>query len=92
MHPGLLILLNQKREIPDQYFIDAYFPLSIAGRVSANLAFNPETFNFVTYSEPHRKYPSYGLLNTDGNVDMYRWEYIQDVTDVPTLCDRGFRN
>ena len=76
LNPGLLMHFTHTYEAIDSFYIQAHFPLSIPGRVSQNIAHNPEVFATLAYSLVHRKQLAYSLLNTDGNVDMYRWEYV----------------
>ena len=90
MHPGSLLALHHFFQIPSRSLIDVYFPLSVSEMSMKNIAHNPETIATVQYNEINRNIPLYSL-HTGGDIDMYRWRYTPGVTDLPTLCESGYR-
>ena len=55
-----------------------------------NIANNPQTIATVQYNEINRNSPLF-ILITGGIIDMYRWRHQAGITDLPTLCEPGYR-
>ena len=55
-----------------------------------NIADNPEHIASLVYTEINR-YPALLQLQQSGDIDMYRWRYEPGVTDIPNLCEEGYR-
>ena len=90
MHPNSLKRMHHFFELPSRSLIDVHFPLSIAELSLKNIAHNPETIDTIQYNEINR-YPAIYALQTAGDIDMYRWRYEPGLTDIPTLCESGYR-
>ena len=88
--PGQLLQFHDLHEMPSRSFIDAYYPFSISEMSIKNIANNPETITTVQYNEINRHSAIY-QIQFNGNIDMYRWRYEPEVTDIPTLCEEGYR-